>query len=282
MPIHFSPVIDTEARQVPEFDALSFIDLAALGVHASPLAVLDDFRVRKVPFSAHAHAGFAAVTYVFEDSQGSLRSRTSTGVDVVVGPGGLVWTHAGSGVIHEEVPAVLGTQLHGLQLFVNLSSRTKLSPPQVLHLDGDQVPVWRSETGSRVRVVVGSFRGVTSPLAPPEPFALLDIEISDAVTVDLAAEHNTVVYVLTGTVLIDAGTESSEVRAGQAVSVCGDRLAAHLQPQGPAHLLLLSGARIDEAIVAEGPFIMNDRLQLQAAIARYRSGEMGGLSPIEG
>jgi redox-sensitive bicupin YhaK (pirin superfamily) len=95
----------------------------------SPLAVLDDFRVGGLPFSPHPHAGFAAVTYVLEDSPGGVRSRASSGIDLVVGPGGIVWTHAGSGVVHEEIPAVPGRELHGLRLFVNLSSKHKLTPP---------------------------------------------------------------------------------------------------------------------------------------------------------
>jgi redox-sensitive bicupin YhaK (pirin superfamily) len=32
-------------------------------------------------------------------------------------------------------------------------------------------------------------------------------------------------------------------------------------------------------VVEEGPFIMSDRTQIQAAIARFRSGEMGTLTP---
>ena len=33
-------------------------------------------RVRGQPFSPHPHAGFSAVTYVFEDSEGSLEAAT--------------------------------------------------------------------------------------------------------------------------------------------------------------------------------------------------------------
>jgi redox-sensitive bicupin YhaK (pirin superfamily) len=62
---------------------------------------------------------------VFEDSKAALRSRDSLGEDVVVGPGGIVWTEAGRGVMHEELPAS-DDELHGLQIFVNLSAKNKL------------------------------------------------------------------------------------------------------------------------------------------------------------
>jgi redox-sensitive bicupin YhaK (pirin superfamily) len=47
-----------------------------------------------------------------------------------------------------------------------------------------------------------------------------------------------------------------------------------------ARFLLPSGAEINEPVVVDGPFIMNDRLQIEAASARYRTGEMGYLAPL--
>src|SRR5271165_1281061 len=88
MSIQFSPVIAAKQRPLPGFSSLLYVDLDTLGVPASPVAVLDDFRVPGLPFSPHPHAGFAAVTYVFEDSPGDLRSRASSGADLTVGPGG--------------------------------------------------------------------------------------------------------------------------------------------------------------------------------------------------
>ena len=58
-----------------DFSANS-IRLHELGERASPVAVLDDFRVRGEPFGPHPHAGFSALTYVFEDSQGRARAAT--------------------------------------------------------------------------------------------------------------------------------------------------------------------------------------------------------------
>ena len=48
----------------------------------------------------------------------------------------------------------------------------------------------------------------------------------------------------------------------------------------PSHFLILSGAEIREPIVADGPFIMNERSQIEAAVGRHRTGEMGRLTPI--
>jgi redox-sensitive bicupin YhaK (pirin superfamily) len=282
MPIEFSPVVAAQPRPLPGFTALQFIDLDELGVSASPLAVLDDFRVAGLPFSPHPHAGFAAVTYVFEDSLGAVRSRASSGIDLTVGPGGIVWTHAGSGVVHEEVPAVRGRELHGLQLFVNLSAKSKLTAPRVLHLDPGEVPEWRGDTGDRVRVVTGSFRGLSSPLVPAELFTFLDVRLLEEITVGLPAGHNEVVYVLTGEVTVGADGYQEKVDGGHALALrgggTGGRVTFAATP--PTHLLILAGAEIREPAVSLGPFIMNTAAQIDDAAARYRKGAMGQLAPL--
>src|SRR5579871_6953340 len=104
MAVDMSAAIPEQQQGEHDFSIRS-IDLQSLGTAASPVVVLDNFRVRGRPFPPHPHAGFSAVTYVFEDSRGDLRSRDSLGNDFVTGPGGVVWTQAGRGVIHEELPA---------------------------------------------------------------------------------------------------------------------------------------------------------------------------------
>jgi hypothetical protein len=280
MSAHLSPVVAAQHRSFPGFNALRSIDLKALGAYGSPLLVLDDFRVQGLPFSPHPHAGFAAVTYVFEDSPGALRSRASTGVDLVVGPGGVVWGHTGTGIVHEEAPAERGRELHGLQLFVNLSAKNKLSAPLVHSLEAGEVAEWRSDDGDRARVVVGGYGGVSSPLVPAEPFTMLDVELRHEFSYVTEDAQGTVVYVLRGSVLAGAAGQVQEVGGGQAVALLGGGARLTLRAVHPAHLLVLSGSVIDEPVVEEGPFIMNDRSQLAAAAARYRSGAMGGLSPL--
>jgi redox-sensitive bicupin YhaK (pirin superfamily) len=281
MSIQFSPVIAARERALPGFSSLLYVDLDELGVAASPVAVLDDFRVAGLPFSPHPHAGFAAVTYVFEDSPGDLRSRASSGADLTVGPGGIVWTHAGSGVVHEEIPAVQGRELHGIQIFVNLSSQNKLTPPQVLHLDPAQVPEWRSDAGDRVRVVVGSFGAVASPLVPAEPFTLLDVHLREQIYFAAQAGHAVLVYVLSGHVAVSADGHQEKVDGRHALALHGGgRVSFEAVP--PSHILIASGAEIREPVITEGPFIMNNRPQIEEAVARYRSGAMGHLASLSG
>lgn len=256
------------------------IDLEAFGPLASPLAVLDDFRVSGRPFGPHPHAGFSTVTYVFEDSQAAVRSRDSLGNDLRVGPGGIVWTQAASGIVHEETPADDGRELHGLQVFVNLSARNKLRSPGVMRLLPQDVPERRTAAGDRVRVLTGTFDGVTSPLTPAEPFDAFDVELRGSLSFPLAHGRNAVLYVREGVVRARAGDATRAVQAGAAVAFGGAGETVTLEALAPSRGVILSGTALTDPVVSDGPFIMNDRSQIAAAIARYRAGTMGELTPL--
>ena len=279
MSIHFSPTITARESGSDEF-SIKAIDLHELGEHASPIVILDDFRVRGQPFEPHPHAGFSAVTYVFEDSQGALRSRDSLGNDVVVGPGGIVWAEAGSGMIHHEVPAESNRELHGLQLFVNLSAKNKFVAPRMLRLQTSEVPEWRSNAGNRARVVVGSFEGLSSPLVPAEPFDFLEVQLRREMSFDLPSTHRVVAYIIQGDVLVRADGREQKVSAEQALALYGEGGRVTFEVVRPAHFVILSGADIREPSIVEGNFIMNERSQIDAAVARYRAGAMGYLAPL--
>jgi hypothetical protein len=278
MSIQFSPVIAAQKRGGGAF-AVKVFDLDELHGAASPVAVFDDFRVRGQPFPPHPHAGFSAVTYVFEDSQGALRSRDSLGNDVLVGPGGVVWTLAGSGVLHHEVPAQDDRELHGLQLFVNLSAENKLAAPRMLTLAKGDAPEWQNEAGDCVRVVVGSYGGVASPLAPVEPFDLLDVRLQREIAFSLAKPRRALIYVVDGEALVRATGRTATVPAGFLVALAGEGRAT-LEAVRSSHVIVLSGAALNEPVVTNGPFIMNDRSQIDAAVARYQAGQMGRLAPL--
>jgi redox-sensitive bicupin YhaK (pirin superfamily) len=279
MSVQFSSAIPAQARGDGRSFTVQSIDLRELGERASPVVVLDDFRVRGRPFPPHPHAGFSAVTYVFEDSPGSLRTRTSLGNDIVVGPGGIVWTQAGSGVIHEEMPAESGRELHGLQVFVNLSAKNKLAPPQLFHLASGEVPELRNVGGDRVRVAVGSFGGRSSPLVPVEPFTLLEVELRREISFNLGNAHNALVYVRDGNLLLRAEDRAQEVTGKHALALFGGAAAVRIEALQPARFLFLSGAEIREPVLVHETFIMNDWSQLDDAMVRYRAGAMGHLAP---
>ena len=119
----------------------------AVRLHGADPAQLDPFIgidhawMSAPTFPPHPHAGFSAVTYLFLDSETGMANRDSLGTRNLIEPGGLHWTAAGRGVVHEEVPAVTGSTTHLLQIFVNLPRDRQTAAPFALSLASQDVPV---------------------------------------------------------------------------------------------------------------------------------------------
>lgn len=277
MSFQITTPIPGQAHAHGHFTANSF-NLHAHGATASPFIMLDDFRVRGRPFPPHPHAGFSAVTCVFEDSGSGLRVRDSLGNDVQVQPGGLVWTQAGRGVMHQEMASDPRHELHGAQIFVNLSTQQKLLPAQTLWLDAPAVPQWTSVGGDRVRVLSGTFGQLTSALKPAEEITLLDVSLRDGLELPCGPGCYALIYLVSGQVRVSSS--GIELASGQAAAVQGEGSISLHALTPAAHVLFMAGSSLRETLVINGPFIMNNRQQISQAIARFESGDFGALAPF--
>jgi len=155
-------------------------------------------------FPPHSHAGFSAVSYLFLDSETGVDNRDSLGTRNLIRPGGLHWATAGSGIVHEEVPAEAGKTVHSLQIFVNLAANRKDIEPFALPLEPEDVPVVQLP-GAKVRVPVGSFHEVWSPLKPPTEVTMLDIALEEGakLVAPIAAGHCAFVMPIYGMARVD-------------------------------------------------------------------------------
>ena len=103
------PIVLPEHRMSAGFTARSLRGLPGL----DPFLNVDHFRMSEPTFPPHPHAGFSAVTLMFEDSPGSFTNRDSRGDRSVIGPGALHWTQAGSGMMHERSRSSAGSSATG-------------------------------------------------------------------------------------------------------------------------------------------------------------------------
>ncbi|SPA22093.1 Pirin [Cupriavidus taiwanensis] len=174
------------------------------GALVDPFLGVDHAWMSAPTFPAHSHAGFSAVSYVFLDSETGIDNRDSLGSRNLIRPGGLHWATAGSGIVHDEVPAEAGKTVHSLQIFVNLASERKDIEPFALPLEPEDVPVVHLP-GAKVRVPVGSFREACSPLKPPTEVTLLDIALEEGaeLAVPVAAGYCAFVMPIYGTASVD-------------------------------------------------------------------------------
>jgi redox-sensitive bicupin YhaK (pirin superfamily) len=270
-----------ERRMSPGFTAFGLRDIP--GYALDPFLSLDEFRMSEPTFPPHPHAGFSAVTYMFEDSHGTFTNRDSLGNDDRIGPGTLHWSQAARGMMHEEIPETRGVECHGLQMFVNLRSDDKQVPPRAFHVDTRAIPEIVAAEGARVRVLAGNFAGVCSPLSELlTPILLLDVHLSGAacVTIPVQADWTCFVMSISGAGLVGPQDARHAFGAHEAAGFAGDGDEIQLKAGGDGlHVLLAAGKPLGEPVVFGGPFVTTNRSELQAAFDRYERGEMGSLSP---
>src|SRR5271155_5533464 len=72
---------------------------------------------------------------------------------------------AGAGVIHQEKPkGGQAGRMHGFQLWANLPSALKMTPPRYQEVKAADIPLVMDDDGTGVRIVCGSFWGKKGPV----------------------------------------------------------------------------------------------------------------------
>lgn len=229
------------------FRASTLRDMDRTGA-IDPVLGIDHAWMAGPTFPAHSHVGFSAVSYVFADAETGLLNEDSIGTRNLIRPGGLHWTAAGSGIVHEEVPAEPGKASRLLQIFVNLPPAKQSAPPFALSLEPEDVPV-AELAGVRVRVPVGSFGDLNSPMAPPTKLTLIDASFDAGATLSIpvAAGENAFVVPVSGQISVNGlsyDAEGGEIPAfpaspeGQTLQLAavGSRAQAVIFSGVPAHL----------------------------------------------
>jgi redox-sensitive bicupin YhaK (pirin superfamily) len=240
-----------------------------------PFLMLDEFGSDKGAdyiggFPDHPHRGFETVTYMLA---GRMRHGDNQGNVGLLRPGSVQWMTAGRGIIHSEMPEQEEGLMQGFQLWVNLPAKDKMTKPRYQDIDPENVPVVERPDGTKVKVLVGSFDGVSGPVNKVATDPLyLDITLPAGVkaSVPVEAEHNAFAYVFEGTAKI--GAEAQLVERGQlAVLSLGESVTVAGGPKG-GRLILVAGRPLREPVARYGPFVMNTRDELQQAFADYQAG----------
>jgi redox-sensitive bicupin YhaK (pirin superfamily) len=231
----------------------------------------------------HPHRGFETVTYMID---GTFQHQDSTGGGGLITDGATQWMTAGSGILHIEAPpealVASGGLFHGIQLWVNLPSAQKWTPPRYQDIVPGRVALLASyDGGALVRVIAGDVAGHPGPGVTHTPIALVHATLSPEARLSLPwrADFNALVYALAGRGTVGpenrplAGGQLAVLGAGDVVSVTADASQESRHPT--FEVLVLGGQPIREPVEWYGPFVMNTRAEIAQALEDYHSGRMG-------
>ena len=292
MTLHLSAVVASSTKSVGGACIVRQFRHTDFSKGMSPLVLVDHFVMTGPTFGPHPHAGIGTATLLLEDSTGTMQSVDSTESNGELRAGDLLWTLAGTGIVHAQQPAG-EARLHGLQIFFNVPERLKSEPASTSLLRAWEMPVIQTVAG-RVRVASGSYGGWDAPLQTPEPLLVLDGWLRPGATtlVPLPPGWGAWIYAVQG----DLGVRARHCSKGAvplpkmsggdpdfAVLAEGSAVVASAARDGeegvlvlmagkvPAHFVLVSGPAIDVPVGRRGALSKTGQQALTQALAGYEA-----------
>jgi redox-sensitive bicupin YhaK (pirin superfamily) len=255
--------------------------------HLDPFLLLDHFESAEpadyeAGFPFHPHRGIETVTLV---RQGEVRHGDSLGHRGTIGAGDIQWMTSGSGIMHEEMPTVRPEGLAGLQLWLNLPAREKMSRPKYRDLPADRLSAIEAAGGAIVRPIAGEadegrLAGPVEGLAVAPKF--LDVTLPAGTTFREAVPrgHTAFAYVDHGDVRF--GPEQTDTH-GPTLVIFGDGDLVEAAATTAGGRFLLAAARpLHEPIARYGPFVMNTRAEIEQTLQELRTGRFIRDEPRDG
>ncbi len=183
---------------------------------------------------------------------------------------------AGRGIVHSEMPEQEDGLMWGFQLWVNLPASDKMTTPRYQDIAPERIPSVDAGHGARVRVLAGTFDGVTGPVSAvaTEPVYLdIDLAAGSSITANLPIGHNAFAYVYEGAAQLGPELAVQLVTRGELAVLDRDGDALRVAAgDEPARLILVAGKPIGEPVARHGPFVMNTREQIIEAMQDFQAG----------
>lgn len=225
----------------------------------------------------HPHRGFETVTIAFK---GKIAHHDSAGNHGIIGEGDIQWMTAGSGVLHKEYHEKEFSKKGGLfqmvQLWINLPSKYKLTPPRYQEITADKKGIVKLNKGV-VEIIAGELQGVKGPAQTFSPMELYVIKLEQGGSFELPLnpDYNASMLMIEGTMIFN---ENSLLPQDHFALFNNDGNIIKLQAdEDSATALFMAGQPINEPIAAYGPFLMNTAEEIRQAFEDFRTGKFGYL-----
>lgn len=254
--IKYSPIYTpSQIKRGEVFSAWQY-PRQAFGDLIDPVLNIDWFEMRGPTFPAHPHAGFSAVTYLFEDSPNGFVNRDSEGEEHAIRPGGLHWSRAARGMVHEETPVADAGAVRGLQIFVNLPAVHQADAARGYPVTAEQVAVDLGK-GIRRRTAVNGTTLGSAVAALPAPVRIEEVAISAHASwrLDLPAAWGGILVVLDGAVSLEG---DRSLMSPEAIGFAADAYSSIAVTSGDAEarLAVVIGERLQQPVFAHGPLML--------------------------
>jgi quercetin 2,3-dioxygenase len=228
-----------------------------------------------LPFGPHPHRGMETVTFILE---GDIMHKDSSGHESVIGPGGVQYMTAGSGLIHAEVSSSdfkrKGGDLEILQLWLNLPAAKKMITPTYVGLQQEEIPTLDWDGGKvKVQQLFGEWNGVKGAFKGTFPITMSTIylEKGGEFEKEIPAQENIFFYIVRG----ELNVNGKEIPFRNLVEFNNSGEKISVEALEDSIVILGHAVPFNEPMVAQGPFVMNTQQQIYEAYQDYQAGKFG-------
>lgn len=254
--------------------------IGVIGMHNfTPFIMLDHFRVSPTAgFPDHPHRGQETVTLVMKNY---MLHEDFTGQSGILRPGDLQFMTAGKGIMHSEMPySEDGSDVEGIQLWVDLPKDLKHCEPRYRDLKKEEIPVVKPNADVEVKVISGKSYGVESikELAyTPMDYYWFTVQKGGVFEQEMPKDYNTCLYILKGKLEIETpdGVETIEEFNNVFFQQDGDEIRGKSVGDEPAEFVLLAGKALDQPIVQYGPFVETSKTGIHNALYDFQTTSNG-------
>lgn len=236
-----------------------------------PILMLDSFDSENPSdytkgFPFHPHRGIETISYVYN---GKMTHRDSLGNEDTIGDGEVQWMTAGSGILHEEkLPE--SERLLGVQLWLNLPAKDKMTNPQYLSIKNDEIKDIEID-GGKLRLLAGSYNKEKGYKSKYLPLDYYDIHLNNGklFKMETKEDDSIMLFTLKGKIEV----EGELVEEKTAVKLTNGNSISFSAKDGDAQVLYVSSRRLDEPVFWGGPIVMASERDLYQAFMDLENDE---------
>ncbi len=236
-----------------------------------PILMLDSFDSTNpeeytAGFPMHPHRGIETISLIVK---GNMVHKDSLGNEDGISDGDVQWMTAGSGILHEEkLPA--SDRLLGVQLWLNMPSKYKMSPPEYRSIrkeDIQEIPI----DGGTLRLISGrykEYKGFMGKYLPLDYYHII-LKANNKFTIETEEDKSILVFLLSGDAKVadEIVSEKTAVKLTEGSSLDIESLNEDIQ------ILFVSSNKLDEPVAWGGPIVMNTKEELNLAFRELKTGD---------
>lgn len=234
-----------------------------------PILMLDSFDSTNPDdytkgFPMHPHRGIETISYLYK---GKMVHKDTLGNEDAITSGEVQWMNSGSGIEHEErIPEA--DRLLGVQLWLNLPKKDKMSQPSYHRVTNDEIKEIDID-GGKLRLLAGKYKDETGHMGEHLPFNYYDTHLDKGKTFEMTmkVDESIMLFTLVGEIEV-AGEKVAEKTAVKLSE--GDSLKI-TSLMGGAQILYMSSKKLDEPVAWAGPIVMNTPQEIQEAYIDLRN-----------